>query len=667
LIHTFLGPLVVVHRPFGVMASYLLAGTQFVEPRFVNVSDAPGANCALFHSPPINSIINSKPPVTFLEGFFTNNLPLPPPLPPPPPPPPPQPTTFDLVHLSDHLISNILNRRLASSFIEEGITTPTSTTAEDPEIWDLKKRSREDVKLQPYACKDGVELFNCPLCSTADITTRAELTSHLQQHQNNQRREDGKHVCCFCASELSSNSSLERHLLTHTSTRFSIAVIIATTYFSQVGLIEQRFLWVDHRPFACSLCDKAFTTNGNLSRHRRTSHQLNNSTASTEFASTASNGRMSDNPHAIQNLLGKQNTGILNNWFSCVFLDVGKKLWQPQSRLRDLLIKRRRRFLRYIRLLREQRLNASAEEALDLSIKHEPSPTPPSLPPPPPPPLTPPSLPPPSHPLEPPTAPPLPSEIIPTPIIGIDGISSLFHLLMMKTTAFASCPLIPPTLQPPPSALPPPTMLPKIMIPNVMNRKKNSYKDAPKLITCPVDGCNQKFPWNSSLKRHILTHTPHKPFSCTRCTKSFSTKSNRERHMERVHRVSLKRQRTSCIPSSAVPAAGPASRAVVAVETGAEEYLRDEEIASMRGNDRQAEDISNSLLRSAGSPLVEPNPERLALRLRPQPPPLRSTLSVGGEAGPSDCGVVTMMCPVCGRTFGQAQSLQRHLKTHLIV
>ncbi|VEL06747.1 unnamed protein product [Protopolystoma xenopodis] len=38
-------------------------------------------------------------------------------------------------------------------------------------------------------------------------------------------------------------------------------------------------------------------------------------------------------------------------------------------------------------------------------------------------------------------------------------------------------------------------------------RKKNSYKDAPKLITCPISGCNQKFPWNSSLKRHILTHT----------------------------------------------------------------------------------------------------------------------------------------------------------------
>ncbi|CDS36940.1 ras responsive element binding protein 1 [Echinococcus multilocularis] len=632
---TLPGPFLVENNLIEVMSSYLLTGTHFVESRFLNASEASGANCALFHSPPVGQIINSRPPITFLEGFITNNLPL-------PPPPPPPPTTFDLVRLSDHLISNIIHRHFTSSFAEEGIPAPPPS-AEDSEIWDLKKRNREDIKLQPYAYKDGVELFNCPLCSTANITTRAELTSHLQQHQNSQRREDGKHVCCFCASELSSNSSLERHLLTHTN----------------------------HRPFACSLCDKAFTTNGNLSRHRRTSHQLNNSTASTEVASTVCDGKMNNNPHAIENLLGKNRAPIpcFRAMLHAIkrknkaFKDINKHLWQPESKLRDILIKRRRRFLRYKRTLRERRLNTSAKgdemEALDLSIKHE---QPPTLPPQPP--LTPTLVPPP--PLPPTSALPLPTpEVMAPSLAGFDGISSLFQLLMMRTTAFATYPLLSPTLQQPPLSPPPPT-LPKIMIPQKINRKKNSYKDAPKLITCPVDGCNQKFPWNSSLKRHILTHTPHKPFTCTRCTKSFSTKSNRERHMERVHRVSLKRQRTTGLASSTIPTVGPESGAAVAVETGAEEYLRDEEIASMRGNDRQAEDISNSLLRSAGSPVVEPNPERLALRTRPPPPSLPSTLSMGEGADQSECGVAAMMCPVCGRTFGLAQSLRRHLKTHLI-
>ncbi|CAL8096370.1 unnamed protein product [Calicophoron daubneyi] len=167
--------------------------------------------------------------------------------------------------------------------------------------------------------------------------------------------------------------------------------------------------------------------------------------------------------------------------------------------------------------------------------------------------------------------------------------------------------------------------------------KKNSYKDAPKLITCPIAGCNQKFPWNSSLKRHILTHTPHKPFACTRCTKSFSTKSNRERHMERVHQVSLKRQRqriqtiqqsfstdrdsqkskgvsthSTCTKKSVIQ--DPALSGLdlrVADKFGRLEELGEDEILSMSSNEKQAEDISNTLLIRAGNPIVEPNPERL--------------------------------------------------------
>lgn len=54
LMRTFLSPLFVVHQPIEVMASYLLAGTQFVESRFLNVPDASSANCTLFHSPPVN-------------------------------------------------------------------------------------------------------------------------------------------------------------------------------------------------------------------------------------------------------------------------------------------------------------------------------------------------------------------------------------------------------------------------------------------------------------------------------------------------------------------------------------------------------------------------------------------------------------------------------------
>ncbi|XP_041454537.1 ras-responsive element-binding protein 1-like isoform X2 [Lytechinus variegatus] len=50
---------------------------------------------------------------------------------------------------------------------------------------------------------------------------------------------------------------------------------------------------------------------------------------------------------------------------------------------------------------------------------------------------------------------------------------------------------------------------------------------------CPY--CGRRFPWISSLRRHILTHTGLKPYQCPQCGANFSTKSNCERHIVRRH------------------------------------------------------------------------------------------------------------------------------------
>lgn len=71
---------------------------------------------------------------------------------------------------------------------------------------------------------------------------------------------------------------------------------------------------------------------------------------------------------------------------------------------------------------------------------------------------------------------------------------------------------------------------------NVENRKKSAYSAAPHKIACPY--CERKFPWTSSLKRHILTHTGHKPYKCPECTLWFTTKSNCDRHLIRKHGAS---------------------------------------------------------------------------------------------------------------------------------
>lgn len=70
-------------------------------------------------------------------------------------------------------------------------------------------------------------------------------------------------------------------------------------------------------------------------------------------------------------------------------------------------------------------------------------------------------------------------------------------------------------------------------------------------MSCPY--CHRKFPWSSSLRRHVLTHTGQKPFKCPHCPLLFTTKSNCDRHLLRKHGGSARAILAEPIPDAVSP------------------------------------------------------------------------------------------------------------------
>ncbi|KAG6463465.1 hypothetical protein O3G_MSEX013887 [Manduca sexta] len=82
-------------------------------------------------------------------------------------------------------------------------------------------------------------------------------------------------------------------------------------------------------------------------------------------------------------------------------------------------------------------------------------------------------------------------------------------------------------------------------------KKKSAYSLAPNRVSCPY--CHRKFPWSSSLRRHVLTHTGQKPFKCPHCPLLFTTKSNCDRHLLRKHGGSARAILAEPIPDAISP------------------------------------------------------------------------------------------------------------------
>ncbi|XP_046558917.1 LOW QUALITY PROTEIN: ras-responsive element-binding protein 1-like [Haliotis rubra] len=98
----------------------------------------------------------------------------------------------------------------------------------------------EEQKILPVAGKDGLAKFVCPVCKD-EMSTLHDLTVHIRQHNSTAISSNSANSCTICGKILSSQSSLDRHMLVHSG----------------------------ERPFSCRVCKMSFTTNGNMHRHMR--------------------------------------------------------------------------------------------------------------------------------------------------------------------------------------------------------------------------------------------------------------------------------------------------------------------------------------------------------------------------------------------------------------
>ncbi|XP_041376767.1 ras-responsive element-binding protein 1-like [Gigantopelta aegis] len=141
---------------------------------------------------------------------------------------------------------SIIHPRSMSTTPSEMLYPPSSPPPDNPSSLnssysflqpDLSKKSIQ--KILPVSLEDGNSCFICPVCQK-ELTTNHDLTVHIRSH-NTSSLSSQANTCTICGKILSSQSSLDRHMLVHSG----------------------------ERPFKCKICKMSFTTNGNMHRHSR--------------------------------------------------------------------------------------------------------------------------------------------------------------------------------------------------------------------------------------------------------------------------------------------------------------------------------------------------------------------------------------------------------------
>uniref|UniRef100_H2Z6F3 C2H2-type domain-containing protein n=1 Tax=Ciona savignyi TaxID=51511 RepID=H2Z6F3_CIOSA len=157
---------------------------------------------------------------------------------------------------------------------------------------------------------------------------------------------------------------------------------------------------------------------------------------------------------------------------------------------------------------------------------------------------------------------------------------------------------------------------------------------------CPK--CNKIFPWASSLRRHIMTHTGLKPFMCGQCAMQFTTRSNLLRHVHRRHGMEPTANNDDYIITLT-----PSQQKVLAEEFRKEDKVEDV-IIKQEPEEKVVEEpiVSAESPSTPDTPVADKTPVIPIVDPRSDPPPLNKRYA----------------CGLCGVPFANRSNLVRHLQ-----